>query len=187
MHTPLFPKEIIEFSKEQHFAEKSTISKIIYITVLTFIIGALVALPFIKVDVSVKSVGIIRPSVAVNKVAAPVSGNILSLSITNNEPVTKGQELFSIASPIVDEQLAYYQNRIGELAGMKADLGMLINATQSTALPVTDFFQTPIYKQSYEQFKQQVSEANNSYIKIQRGFERDKQLYRGKGNCSSGI
>lgn len=180
MPIPLFPKEIIDFSTEQHFAENTTTSKVIYLSVLAFIISALVALPFVKVDVSVKSGGIIRPSVAVNKVAAPVSGNILSFNISNNEPVTEGQELFAIASPVVDEQLTYHQNRLNDLAEMKADLELLINATQETALPVIESFQTAIYKQSYEQFKQQFGEANNSYIKVKRAFERDKKLYEAK-------
>ncbi|WP_017733186.1 HlyD family secretion protein [Nafulsella turpanensis] len=180
MPTPLFPKEIIEFSTEQHFAENSTTSKVIYIAILAFIIGALVALPFIKVDVSVKSAGIIRPSLEVNKVAAPVSGNILSLSITNNEPVTEGQELFTISSPVVDEQLAYHQNRLNELAEMKADLGMLIIAIQNSSFTAIGSFQTAIYRQSFEQFKQQLNEANNRYTKVQRAFERDQQLYEAK-------
>lgn len=177
MSSSLFPKEIIEFSTEQHFAEHSTASKAIYLTVLLFIIGALVALPFVKVDVSVQSAGIIRPSAAVNKVAAPVSGNISSFNMVNNEPVKEGQVLFTIASPLVEEQLISHQKRAEELAKLAADLALLIRSVQQSAFTKVDSFQTAVYRQSYHQFKQRVVEVNNKYIATKRSFERDKQLY----------
>jgi multidrug resistance efflux pump len=180
MSSPLFPKEIIEFSSEQHFAQHSTASKAIYLTVLLFIICVLIALPFIQVDVSVQSAGIIRPSAAVNKVAAPVSGNVFSLSIVNNEPVKEGQELFTIASPLVEEQLIFHQKREEELAKIVSDLNLLIRSIQQSAFTLVDSFRTAVYKQSYHHFKQQVTEINNKYIATKRSFERDKQLYEAK-------
>jgi multidrug resistance efflux pump len=176
----LFPKEIINFSTEQHFAENSTASRIIYLAVLAFIICALVALPFVKVDVSVQSGGIIRPSTAVNKVAAPVSGNISSFHMVNNEPVKEGQELFSITAPLVEEQLFSHQKRAKELAKLEADLALLIRSVEQSAFTKVDSFQTAVYKQSYQQFKQEVVEINNKYIATKRSFERDKQLYEAK-------
>jgi multidrug resistance efflux pump len=180
MSSSLFPKEIIDFSAEQHFAEHSAASKVIYLTVLIFIISAFVALPFVKVDVSVQSAGIIRPSAAVNKVATPVSGSILSLNIVNNEPVKEGQKLFTIASPLVEEQLTSHQRRIKELEKLKTDLALLIRTIQLSAFTKVDSFQTAVYKQSYQQFKQKVVEINNKYIATKRSFERDKKLFEAK-------
>lgn len=180
MPTPLFPKEIIEFSAEQHFAENSTRSRVIYISVLLFIVGAFVALPFIMVDVSVQSSGLIRPNADINKITAPVSGNVLSLSMVNNTPVKEGQELFVVASPILDEQLIYHHKRKEELLKMKADLKLLIKEFHETKRENIPSFQTALYRQSYLQAKQQLAELNNTLTKEKREFDRNRQLYEAK-------
>jgi multidrug resistance efflux pump len=180
MSTTLFPKEIIEFSAEQHFVENSFRSKVIYLTVLAFIIVFLVSLPLVKVDVSVQSAGIIRPGMDVNKITAPISGNILSLQISNNEPVEEGQELFTVEAPIIEEQLAFHRKRLDELAMMEADLSLIIRAVQQPSSIRSDSFQTPLYQQSFQHYRQQEQEINNRYSKVEREFERDRKLYEAK-------
>lgn len=180
MPTPLFPEEIIEFSSEQHFAENTVKSRVIYVSILLFIVGVFVALPFVMVDISVQSNGIIRPNADVNKITTPVAGNILSLNMENNAPVKEGQELFVIASPILDEQMAYHQNRTEDLVKMKSDLKLLTKTFEQSGIENIGSFHTAIYRQSYLQVKQQMMELNNRHKQEKREFDRDRQLYEAK-------
>lgn len=76
MKHQLSPKEIIEYSTERHFSDFSVTSRAVYLSVLVFLIAALISLPFIYVDISIQSNGLIRPLTDKNIVTSPVSGRV---------------------------------------------------------------------------------------------------------------
>ena len=86
----IFPKEIIEFTAEHYLSKQSVKSQIIYSTVVIFIIGALASLPFIYVDITVKSRGILQPVSPRSEVFSPVSGRITKFDLLENQVVEKG-------------------------------------------------------------------------------------------------
>ncbi len=57
--TQLFPPEIIESTTETYLPEVMVRSQVIYTAVLLALTGVLIALPFIKEDVSVQSAGVL--------------------------------------------------------------------------------------------------------------------------------
>ena len=57
----LFPVEVIENSAMTWLPRVQVRTQVIYTIVLIAVLLSLLALPFIKVDVSVRSAGIIRP------------------------------------------------------------------------------------------------------------------------------
>lgn len=61
MSDKLFPKEIIENTAEKNFKRHSVQTKIIYSASLLFFGVSLIVLPFIHVNVNVKSIGVIKP------------------------------------------------------------------------------------------------------------------------------
>src|SRR5690554_1913406 len=95
----LFPDEIIDNSQESNFSRHSVKSKVIYVTILLFIIGAFCALPFIYLDVGVRSHGFIRPSANIAQITAPVSGFIQSINATENSLVKRGDIIAVLGSP----------------------------------------------------------------------------------------
>lgn len=59
----LFPPEIIEYTAESHFGKQSKSTGIIYLAVLFALVLAIAALPFIKVDVTTQSRGIVKSAI----------------------------------------------------------------------------------------------------------------------------
>lgn len=180
MKPALFPKEIIEYSTEGHFSDFSVTSRAIYLSVLAFLVMGFVALPFIFVDISVQSSGLIRPLTDKNIITAPVSGRVHALYIENNLPVKDNQTLITLESPILEEQIYTNQNREIEVKLFINDLQHLINETERATLGKVDSLQTSLYNQSYLYFLQQLSEVNSVYKKVKRDFDRDRLLYKAK-------
>src|SRR5699024_7418501 len=103
MSDQLFPKEILDNSAEANFQRHTVRTKIIYSTVVLFIIASLIALPFITVDVSVRSQGVIKSVTDRNKLTSLVSGKIEKLYIRENKPIRKGDRVAVIATPLLQE------------------------------------------------------------------------------------
>ena len=57
----IIPAEFIEESVDAYFSKYSNTSQMIYWLVLLAVVAALIALPFIYIEVSVQEQGIIRP------------------------------------------------------------------------------------------------------------------------------
>jgi hypothetical protein len=81
MKQKIFPKEIIRFSIESHYVRFSRYSITIYIILLGIIISSLSALPFLKVDVTSQSRGIIRSQAEPTTVQTPVTGQVKKITI----------------------------------------------------------------------------------------------------------
>ena len=83
---------------------------------------ALASLPFIQVDVAVRSPGIIRAATERIELRPAVSGRLEQVLVRDNEPVKAGQPLLVLSSADVDERLA--RNRVlqAEQAARIADL-----------------------------------------------------------------
>ncbi|MDP2889369.1 MAG: hypothetical protein Q8P34_10470 [Bacteroidota bacterium] len=81
MQHTLFPKEIIRFSIESHYSRFSWHSKVIYLLVIGIILAAVIALPFVKVDITIQSRGIIRSQAEPTSIQAPVAGQVQKIYI----------------------------------------------------------------------------------------------------------
>ncbi|HYG40327.1 MAG TPA: HlyD family efflux transporter periplasmic adaptor subunit [Cytophagales bacterium] len=180
MKQQLFPKEIIEYSAESHFYDFSVSSKVIYLSVLLFLIGAIASLPFIYINISVKSNGLIRPLTEKNIINSPVSGRVKILNIKDNLPVTENQTLLVLESPIIEEQIHTNRNRAVKITRFIDDLRLLINKMTISPFSNISNLKTTLYDQSYLHFQQQLSETNNAYKKAEKEFKRNKLLFNEK-------
>lgn len=61
MPTQIFPKEILERTTEYHLSRHRSSTQVVYITILLALLVAIAILPFLNVDVSVKSQGLLKP------------------------------------------------------------------------------------------------------------------------------
>lgn len=147
---------------------------------LVFIVAVFALLPFIFIDVTVQSNGLIRPLTDKNIITAPVSGRIRELFIEDNLPVKDDQTLIILESPILEEQIYTNQNRAVIVGRFIHDLQVLINETTRSAFSNVNSLQTSLYKQSYLHFQQQLSEANNVHRNVKKEFDRIKLLYEAK-------
>lgn len=178
MATTIFPPEIIENSVEQHMANHSTRSQIVYVSVLIFVLATLCALPFIYVDVSVQSSGIIRPVIEKTVLKTPYSSLVQEVLVEDNQPVEQGQPLLVLRSDDLAQQQKYNSSRQQELQHLVHDLSQLVRL-DSTAAPLISF-QSALYGQAYREFQQKVVEADIKQQKIAKDFERTQLLYQEK-------
>lgn len=173
----LFPKEIIDNSAEVNFQKHSLKTKLIYVTTLLFIVTSGAALPFIYVDVSVRSPGIIKPITDRNQLKAPVSGKIKHLYIQENTPIEKGETVAVIATPLIDEKLDFNTHRQEQLTKYLRDLSVLQNIDSASVFKPFKLA-TPQYRRSLIQLKQQVRSSINQVEKTTREFQRNRELFK---------
>jgi len=176
MKQQLFPKEIIDNSAEANFQKHTVRTKLIYTTIVLFIIGALASLPFISVDVSVRSQGVITSVTERNQLTSLVSGKINKLYIQENEPIKKDEKVAEIASPLIREKLFFNTQRQQKINKYLRDLSTLRNIDSASVYQPINLG-TAKYRHSFIAFKQQIQRNSQDITKAKRKFRRDKQLH----------
>lgn len=170
----IFPKEIIENSAEVFKFKHTTTSKIIYSILLVTILGALISLPFIKVDVYTSSTGLVKP----NKDRIPISlinsGRVKFSSIKDNKEVRVGDTVFIIENKIIDEQLKFSNSQAEDIQYFLKDLNYLVN-TQSQNF---NSIESAKYKAGYLEYEQKLRELETRYNQKKQSFERSQKLFK---------
>lgn len=176
MAQELFPKEIIENSQESNFSRHSVQSKIIYSTVVFSLIALVCALPFIKVDVGVRSQGMIRPVTEVQKITSPVSAKIVSMAVGENSYVEKGDIIATLDNAEIKDRLRYNQSRQIKLQSYLTDLNWLRNnASEITDISVN--LKTERYRRAGLEFRRQMLNQQQTINQFKRELERETTLY----------
>ena len=101
----LFPIEVMQHSSYTWLPRVKVRTQLIYLTVLVAILATLVALPFIKVDVSVKAGGLVRPVTEKHELRNLVAGTIAGILVTDGDRVQKGQEILRLKEEVSDSKL----------------------------------------------------------------------------------
>lgn len=171
MSQPIFPVEIAEHSVEQHWAEHTTRSQVIYISLMITVFAALAALPFIYVDVSIQSSGLIRPVAEKTEVKSPTTGKVAEVLVRDNETVRKGQPLLTIQTDLLDQQLAFNDQRREKLRSYRSDLRWLTRADLADAA-LTPALSSPLYTQAFYEFRQKAEEIRTRISQAQKDYDR---------------
>lgn len=150
MKKQLFPKEIVENTVEVHQFIYSKRSQAIYIALLVLIVGALLSLPFIKVNIYTSVRGIIKPSQERITLRITQTGQVISTLLFPNTLVAKGDTLLQLAHPILDEKKALIKKQMEDHQSFIRDLSLLTKnpTNQHLSLLTTNYAkQWSLYKQ----------------------------------------
>lgn len=169
----IFPKEIIENSVEKHFADYNPRNRIVYLSVLAIFVLAFLLLFIIRVDVTVRSAGVIRPVQERTDIRTPVNGVVDSVFIAENTHVEAGQTLIKIHSQSVEEKNAAIATQNNELNSEYTDLKTLLGG-RDTAL------QSQLYQQQNLLYRQRINDARLKLNLASKAYDRYKQLYHSK-------
>ncbi len=123
--TQHIPAELAQHTVESLYAEHGAPRPWTYWLVLAGVIGALASLPLIKVDVSVRAAGLVRPTTERAELRPAVSGHIAEVLVRDNDRVSAGQPLLVLHSRDLDERLSRNQAQQTEHAALIADLNNL--------------------------------------------------------------
>ncbi|MFN7405652.1 MAG: HlyD family secretion protein [Cyclobacteriaceae bacterium] len=168
----ILPKEVIEHTTEYYVARSLDYFESIYISITFFLITLLSSLPLLFVDVSVKSHGILRATTEISTLKATSTGYIQEVRVKENEAVEKGQLLFTVHAPVLEEKEKYLMAKLQESADFIEDLNKLV-AGKTTP----DQLITNLYRQSHFDYRQKLIDRQTKFLKVKQDYERNKKLY----------
>jgi multidrug efflux pump subunit AcrA (membrane-fusion protein) len=184
MREELFPKEIIENTQESNFSNHSVTSKIIYSTIVFSIICLFTLLPFIEVDVGVRSQGIIRPVTEVIKLSSPVSGQIEYLNAIENSFISKDQIIAKFDASVINERIRYNRSRRDQLSFNIRDITKLQKFNPDHLHSDVEL-ETARYRKSLLEFRQQLINQQEIIKQQERILERETILYNRNATSTS--
>ena len=95
----------------------------IYIIILTLLITAFIALPLVKIPISVSARGVVRSAFEDTQITASAMGRIIQNHIThNNQTVQKGDTLLVITTETLDTQKQLLDVQITDFESQLTDL-----------------------------------------------------------------
>ena len=171
MQAQLYPKELLEYSKETLFIRKRY-GNIIYISLLIFIFAVLSALPFIKTDVTIRSRGVIRPIVEKIDIRAGVYGDIGKLYLSENQFVSSGDTLLLFDDGKLLENLYLLENNIKNAEEKIDDLAKLLKEKRKAK-----DLSTYVYKQELAVYEKELRKSWNSENAARKDLEKLKKLF----------
>lgn len=100
----IFPKTIIENSREVHHARHNKKSQRIYLVIINMLLFGLVVLPFIRITVNRTAQGFIVSNREHIQLVCPYSGRVVSHNLGYNAYVKKGDTLLVLRSDALDDK-----------------------------------------------------------------------------------
>lgn len=152
-------------------------SQLIYSSILIAIILTLFALPVIKVDISVRSTGMLQPAIEKNDLLIPANGHISKMNLYENQKVKMGDTLISIDPSLNDKQYSLSKLRKQELDVLLHDITYMNSAINlsGTAVPKIS---NAHYKASWEQYQYEMQTSTVKWEQAEREFKRYEILYK---------
>ncbi|MDC9721875.1 MAG: HlyD family efflux transporter periplasmic adaptor subunit [Urechidicola sp.] len=169
----IFPKEILEDTTEVHQFKHSKKSSIIYSIFLIALIGAFIALPFIKVDVYTSSRGIIKSDKEHIKLTTIYSGKVLKNSIEINKQVSKGDTLLVLDDYNIENKLDLLKITITDTKEFIHDANYLLDNKRI----ILDSLYSQKYQKEYIQYREKLQELQTRFQKNKRDYLRNRKLF----------
>jgi len=166
----IFPKEIIEYTTEAHFAKFNTNIKIIYLLVIVLLITGVLALFVVNIPITQQGRGTIRSLSENNNVISAIYGQIAENRLHENLQVIKGDTLLILNAQKLDNELKLLGRRLDLNNEYRKDLEILLNSKYKS-------LQTFLYQNELEEYKQNLIELDADIKQKKRDFELNKTLY----------
>lgn len=167
----LLPNEWIENSIEVYIYQHTTKSQIIYWVVLAAVTAALIALPFIYVDISVQGSGVVRPVTEKTEIKSAITELVDSVYVHEGQQVNKGDILLRFRTNNSDYKITYQTNRLNDYEAHLTDLAYLAKGK----IPVN--FHSPVRQQEYNYFTKRKNELETSLAQSEKEYQRNKILF----------
>jgi HlyD family secretion protein len=153
-----------EFAKQRnsyhyYFGEISTSGRLIYISVIIFICGSILSLPFIKVGISVRASGIIRPVSEKTEISSIIPGRIEKIHYQDGTRVRKGQPLITLERKQIIDAIHYYTYEEMLLSREIMDLENLLSSHDTEMVSVKFHLEYKSYRNHLNKVQEQLDKA----------------------------
>jgi len=142
----------------------------IYLVVLLIVTVAIALLPIIRVDISTQARGVMRPVSENIPITGVVSGRVVSLHLSNNQTVSKGDTLLTLETSPLDEETRMNFNLRQDLDAVLEDLE---HVTSGSVLDL----QTAEIQRDYQAYIQRRAELQAGVTQAQRAYSRNLRLF----------
>lgn len=159
----LFPPEILNNSAENYFSELNTSSRIIYVFVILFLIVAFSLLPFVNVQISTQSEGVVRSADEENPIIPVVSGEVIFCRISENQFINKDDTLLTIATDKIDQDIRLLAFRQVEESLNLSDLNKLVAGNKFG-------LNSAVYKQDYIAYNGKLDEQTSLVVQAESDY-----------------
>ena len=151
----------------------------VYLTVLGLVVAGGALLPFLRVEVSARGSGIIRPTVEKQDIRAPVSGLVERFHAANHQSVVTGDTLAVLRAHEVSRRADLLDAKLEESRRYVADLLRMVPVASDggTSFPRLSGL-SPRYIDEYEHFRRAMVELDARVARVQRELERQVELRR---------
>ena len=180
MPDQLYPADALDDSLETHLARYARAGRGVYFATLTLVIAAATALPVVKVNVTVRSPGIIRPATEKQEIHALVSALAAQVLVRDNQTVAQGDTIVLLHATALDDRVALLAARVLEKQSLLADLTLLLS--RSDPAP-----HTADYQREYRQFVTEVRDNRLAQERARRETARVRDLYRTQATTASDL
>jgi HlyD family secretion protein len=163
----------VEDSLEYHLARISRPGGPIYLTLLLLLMVCAAALPVARVDVSVRSPGIVRPVTEKHRVVARASGVVAAVGVGRGERVEDGEELLTLQDAPLEARERALAEEMRQARAAAHDLALL---TIRPELPAPANLESARYRQSAKQLADELAEISVREEKARRELDRARAL-----------
>lgn len=176
----VFPGFVIQNSVEGYLHSISKRSKKIYWLIIMIIIGTLASMPFILVDVTIRTSGLIKPSIEKQNIVLPYGGKVIYTKLKNNLRVSAGDTILVIDTIPISSKIKTLEFNLSELKSYQNDLGLLIEHNFLLQKFNPKSLVTSKYMLEVSSFQRQISTQSNRIEKLKKEHSRNTLLYKQK-------
>ncbi|PVH24307.1 HlyD family secretion protein [Sphingobacterium corticibacter] len=146
-------------------------TSVIYFTILALLIIILLALPIIRIPISVSARGVVRPQQESTSLISLVNGRVTDSNIDrNNQLVRKGDTLLVITADALHSKRQYQQRQQQDFTDQLYDLKILTSGLNGD-------LKTGQYQMELSAWNEKLSEIQVQLVLADKELKRNSQLY----------
>lgn len=172
----IFPSTFLENSADFYLLEISLKSQIIFSSILIFLSFCIVSLPFIYVNTFTQSRGIIKTKQENYHITAPITGELISFNLKDNQKVEKGDTLLIFDYSTIEKEINAKLFDINKIKKYITDITTLLESYSLLNSEQIEL-KTTLFLKEYNLFLERLNELNFLLDLSRKQLERDKALY----------
>ena len=172
-HEDIYSDRQFRESYQYYLGQISGSGRILYSLVIIFICATIVSLHFIKVNISIKVPGIIRPVREKTLISSLIAGKVQKIHCNDGDMVQRGQVLITLNKEHLLNSLSHKKHEEMLLLNEITDLENLLAERDTEMVSVK-------YRLEYNNFRSSIKIAEEELSKSTKEKERYKDLHREK-------
>jgi HlyD family secretion protein len=149
-------------------------SQLIYIVAVAAILIVLIALPVVKIPISINGTGILQSTIEKTELIVPVNGRLIQYKLSDNKRLKQGDTLLAIDAGLPKQQDALVETRKSQITHFLQDISTLLSFSGGSNL------QSGQYVASWQQYVQESKNAGIAKRQAASNFARYSKLYQNK-------